>query len=343
MAITINEILHKLSDRQRLDAVTAEQTMDAIMQGTASPAQIGAVLMALRLRGETAEEISGFARSMRRHATPVVVGRRPLLDTCGTGGDGSHSFNISTVAALVAAGAGATVIKHGNRAASSKSGSADLVEALGIELDPSPELLERMVNEAGFGFLFAQAVHTAMRHAAPVRRELGIRTVFNLLGPLTNPASPEYQVIGVFAPDRLTLMAEALAHLGVDRAVVVHGAGMDEVTLAGTTRYVLVEHGRLTEGEWTPADLGLPRYAKEDVVGGDAYRNAEVCLDVLQGQASPYLDVVLANAGVALWVARLASSPAEGVRCARETVLSGRAARVLATLKALSESPRSIS
>ncbi len=332
----MTKALARLAEGGRLDQTEAERVMDVIMVGEATPAQIGAMLMALRIRGESAEEVSGFARSMRNHAVPVAVPRRPIVDTCGTGGDGSHSFNISTVAALVAAGAGATVVKHGNRGASSKSGSADLLEALGIDLRPEPAILIRMVEETGFGFLFAQSVHTAMRHAAPVRNELGLRTVFNLLGPLTNPASPDYQVIGVFDPDRIALIAQALVHLEVDRAVVVHGDGLDEVTLSGTTQYTLVDRGHLVQGQWTPTTFGLPTYAKAAVQGGDPSVNAAICIRVLAGEPGPYLDVVLANAAVTLFASRIARDLIEGVERARESVVSGRARGVLDQLRKIS-------
>ena len=343
MSIAMTKILNQLAEGERLPQAVAEEVMDLIMVGEATGPQIGALLMALRMRGESPEEISGFARSMRRHALPVAIARRPIVDTCGTGGDGSHSFNISTVAALVAAGAGASVVKHGNRAASSKSGSADLLEALGIQLSPEPSVLIRMVEETGFGFLFAQSVHTAMRYAAPVRRDLGIRTVFNLLGPLTNPAVPEFQVIGVFDASRIQLMAEALVRLNVDRALVVHGDGLDEVTLSGVTQYALVDGGNIVTGEWTPEDFGLPGYSKSSVIGGDPTVNAEICLRLLAGEPGPYLDVVLANAGVALYAARMVDSPCQGVRVARESVTSGSAARVLARLQELSGGARTAS
>lgn len=337
MSSVIAETLARLADGEHLSAAAAEQVMDAVMAGEASPAQIGAILMALRLRGESAEEISGFARSMRNHALSVLIPRRPVVDTCGTGGDGSHSFNISTAAALVAAGAGATVIKHGNRGASSKSGSADLLEALGIQLNPTRQTWTQMVEETGFGFVFAQSVHTAMRHAGPVRKELGIRTVFNLLGPLTNPASPEYQVIGVFDADRIALMAEALVHLQVDRALVVHGDGLDEVTLSGVTDYALVDGGAIVHGQWTPDSFGLPWYPKAAIRGGEPAFNADICLGILANETSAYSDVVLANASVALLAARMVADLKEGVRLARDAITSGRAAKILQQLQEMSE------
>ncbi len=330
------EALRVVADGGILEEFLAESVMDDIMTGETTPAQMGALLMGLRIRGETAAELAGFARSMRRHAATVEVSRRPLLDTCGTGGDGSHSFNISTVAALVAAGAGATVVKHGNRAATSTSGSADVLEALGVSLDPGPEVLAAMLEETGFAFLYAQSVHRAMRFAAPVRREMGIRTVFNLLGPLTNPAGPERQLLGLYDARYLPLMAEALLRLGVDQAIVVHGDGLDEVTLAGVTQYVRVDGDRLESGRLTAADLDLPSHPLDAVVGGSPAANAEICRRVLAGEHGPHRDVVLANAGVALWAARVASSPASGVALARESIDTGRAAWVLERLGQLS-------
>jgi anthranilate phosphoribosyltransferase len=338
MGSAIANALAKLAEGQPLDAALAESVMDEVMGGQATSAQIGAILMALRMRGESAAEISGFARSMRRHAVPVAVARRPLLDTCGTGGDGSHSFNISTVAALVVAGAGVTVAKHGNRSATSKAGSADLLEALGVALSPEATVLSRMIDEAGFGFLFAQSVHTAMRHVAPARRELGVRTVFNLLGPLTNPLQPEYQLIGIFDAARLKLMAEALADLGVDHGVVVHGDGLDEVTVSGVTQWARVDRGQLSFGTWTPEELGVSRYPKSALVGGDAEKNAILCREVLSGENGPYREVVLANAAVALWAARAVDDPRSGVKLAAESIDSGRAEAVLNRIRELSTS-----
>ena len=336
MGRVTDEALRVVADGGILEEFAAEAVMDDMMTGETTPAQMGALLMGLRMRGETAPELAGFARSMRRHAAAVDVSRRPVLDTCGTGGDGSHSFNISTVAALVAAGAGATVVKHGNRAATSTSGSADVLEALGVSLDPGPKVLAAMVEEAGFAFLYAQSVHRAMRFAAPVRREMGIRTVFNLLGPLTNPARPERQLLGVYDARYLPLMAEALQRLGVDHAIVVHGDGLDEVTLAGVTQYVRVDGDHLEWGQLTAADLDLPPYPQDAIVGGNPAANAEICRRVLAGDHGPHRDVVLANAGMALWAARLADAPASGVALARTSIDSGRAASVLKRLCQLS-------
>lgn len=333
---TLADALARLATGESLDMASAEAVMDQIMAGEATPAQIAGVVMAMRVRGETAAEVSGFARSMRRHARAVVVDRRPLLDTCGTGGDGSHSFNISTAAAFVVAGAGVTVAKHGNRGASSKSGSADLLEALKVSLTPDPELFQVMISEAGFGFIFAQSVHPALRHAGPVRRELGVRTIFNVLGPLTNPASPEHQVIGVFDREWIGLVAAALVELDIDQAIVVHGDGLDEVTLSGTSEYARVDRGVITFGIWTPEDFGLMAHPKGAIVGGEARVNAEICLRLLRGEPGPYRDVVLANAAVALWAARKVDNVRQGVELAQQALDSGRALSVLTRLQQLS-------
>ncbi len=326
-----NEVdLQNLSEGHRLGESDAYRLMDAIMSGSVSTVKLAGILMALRVRGETIDELTGFARAMRDHAVKVPVNRRPVLDTCGTGGDRSYSFNVSTVSALVVAGAGVAVAKHGNRSATSKSGSADLLEALGVPISQGPEVVARMIDEVGFGFLFAQQVHTSMRHAAETRRELGVRTVFNVLGPLTNPVNPERQLLGVFSREWVKPMTEVLARLGTDQALVVHGdGGLDEVSLSGPTQYGRVDRGAVTYGTLDPGDLGLPRYPKAAIVGGDPTTNAKICLEVLKGAPSPYLDMVLANAGVALFVARATDKLSEGVALARESIKSGRAQRVL--------------
>lgn len=329
----IGQSLLALSEGRRLDENEAYALMDAIMQGQATAVQVSGILMALAVRGESVDELTGFARAMRRHAQSVPIARRPLLDTCGTGGDRSFSFNVSTVSALVAAGAGAHVAKHGNRSATSKSGSADLLEALGVEISQTPSEVAALVDEVGFGFLFAQKVHLSMRYAAQTRKELGVRTVFNLLGPLTNPAHPEYQLLGVFAGEWVRPITEVLSRLGLKRAVVVHGAGgLDEVSLAGPTQYGVAGGETLRFGSWMPEDFGLPTYPKEAFRGGDPAANAVICRQILGGEPSPYLDMVLANAGVALYASEMAGDPREGVEMARRSVEDGRAAAVLEAL-----------
>lgn len=329
------DALEALSNGVRLSEAEADQVMDAIMQGHANPVQIAAALTALKVRGETVDELVGFAKAMRRHAVHVPLQRRPVVDTCGTGGDRSFSFNVSTVSSFVVAGAGMAVAKHGNRSATSKSGSADLLEALGVEITSDPAVVGQLIEEVGFGFLFAQSVHTSMRYAAETRKQLGFRTVFNILGPLTNPVQPEFQLLGVFHPDYIRPVAEVLARLGIERAMVVHGAGgLDEISLAGPSEYGLVDNGQIHFGQITPDEMGLPTYSKEAFVGGEPQENAEICYRVLRGESGPYHDMILANAGAALYVAKYVSSVAEGVEMARQTIGNGAALGVLEKLVA---------
>ncbi len=333
----IRQNLVVLSQGGKLDENEAYALMDAIMNGAATPVQVSGILMALAIRGETVDELTGFARAMRAHATPVQVKTRPVLDTCGTGGDRSFTFNVSTVSAFVAAGCGVHVAKHGNRSATSKSGSADLLEALGIRINQSPGEVARLVDEVGFGFLFAQQMHTSMKFAAQPRKELGVRTVFNLLGPLTNPAHPEYQLLGVFSESWVRPVTEVMSRLGLKRAVVVYGSGgLDEVSLSGPTLYGLTEGDSVQFGQWEPSDLGLPSYPKEAFRGGDPAINAKICYEVLQGQPGPYLDIVLANTGVSLYACGAADSPQSGVALARESITSGQARGVVEELIARS-------
>ncbi|MCY0877895.1 MAG: anthranilate phosphoribosyltransferase [Firmicutes bacterium] len=330
--------LEALSRGELLEEPRAYALMDSIMRGEATPVQLAGILMALRVRGETVDELTGFARAMRDHAVAVPVHSRPLMDTCGTGGDGSQSFNVSTVAAFVVAGAGLKVAKHGNRAATSRSGSADLLEALGVKLFTNPEDVARLIDEVGFGFLFAQSVHTSMRYAGPTRRELGVRTVFNILGPLTNPCAPDYQLVGVFHESWVRPVAEVLGRLGIRKAMVVHGhGGLDEVSLSGPTHYAVVDEGGVTEGVMTPDDLALPKYPPAAFQGGDPAHNAAICRHVLlEGERGPQRDLVVANAGVALYVSGQARTLKEGVQLAEDVINEGRAARVLEALVAAS-------
>ena len=313
----------------------AETAMEEILSGRAGEDSIVALLAALRTKGETVEELVGFARAMRRHATPIFSNTsRPdelLVDTCGTGGDASGTFNISTTAAFVAAGAGVRVAKHGNRSISSKCGSADVLEALGISLDVSPERVGAAIREIGIGFLFAPALHTAMRHAMPARRRLG-RTAFNLLGPLTNPAGARAQVAGVFSAEVVEKVASVLAELGVDRAFVVHGGGLDEISLAGETKVGEVRGGAVRVYEVTPEDFGLGRAPISAISGGDAAHNAELLRAILAGQPGPRRDIVIANAAAALVAAGQAVDFLEGARFAAESIDSGAAQKKLDAL-----------
>ena len=317
-----------VEERRDLGEAEAQAAMREIMEREATPAQLAAFLVALRLKGESVDEIVGMARVMRAHVRPVEVDRGPLLDTCGTGGSGMKSFNVSTAAAFVAAGAGALVAKHGNRAATSRSGSADLLEALGAELALEPEAVAACIERTGVGFMFAQAYHPAMRHAAGPRRELGVRTVFNLLGPLTNPAGASARVLGVPGAEIGERLARALARLGVRHALVVSGEeGLDEISIAGPTTVFEVRGEEVSRRTVAPADLGLPVHPLEDVRGGTAEENAALLRSVFSGDGPPAVrDFVVANAAAGLYAAGLASSLRQGAEQAREAIESGDAA-----------------
>lgn len=308
-----------------------EAAMDAIFDGEASAALIAAFVVALRMKGESAGEIAAAARALRKHCQPVrpkVDG--PLLDTCGTGGDGLDTFNISTAAAIVAAACGVTVAKHGNRAVSSKAGSADVLEALGVRIDLSPERVLRCIEEVGIGFMFAPSHHSAMRHAAPVRRELGIRTLFNLLGPLANPASATHQLVGVYDPTRVEQLAQALGALGLTAAWVVHGeGGLDEVSPSGPTTVAQLSDGQVTRFEVRPRDFGLSEVPLEGLRGGDAARNAEIIRTVLKGDPGPARIAVILNAAAALRVTGFAGDLTAAAERAAEAIDSGAAQRAL--------------
>jgi anthranilate phosphoribosyltransferase len=303
------------------------------MGGEATPAQIGGFLVALRLKGETADEIAGCAEAMRAHVLAVRPKREDLVDTAGTGGDGGRTLNISTAAALVAAAAGAGVAKHGNRAVSSKSGSADVLEALGFELELPPERIAESIDTLGFGFLFAPTHHPAMKHAAPVRKELAARTVFNVLGPLTNPAGARAQVVGVYSPDLVKTLADVLAALGARRAFVVHGAGgIDELSPAGPNLVCEVVDGGVREREIDPLELGIERCAPEELRGGSPEENAAAIREVFAGGDGGRRDAILLNAAGAIAAGGHAEDLREGLELAREAVESGAAAQRLEAL-----------
>jgi anthranilate phosphoribosyltransferase len=322
----IGDALTSLLHGKDLTREESRAVMDEVMRGEATAAQIAGFLVALRFKGETAEEIAGCAEAMRAHALPVHPTRPDVIDTAGTGGDGSGTVNISTAAALVAAGAGAAVAKHGNRAVSSACGSADVLEALGFSLEMDPGDIARSIDEVGFGFLFAPHHHPAMRHAVPVRRELATRTVFNILGPLTNPAGARGQVVGVFAGNLARTLAEVLASLGAVRAMVVHGAGgIDELSPAGPNLVVEVEGGAVRQTQLDPEDLGLPRCRPEDLAGGTPSENAAAIRTVLAGEGGPRRDAILLNAAAALVVAGMAGDLAEGLDLAARSVDTGQA------------------
>lgn len=325
----------RLIRRRDLSANEAAAAMRSIMEGDAAPAQIAAFLIALRAKGETADEIVGLARTMREYSRKVAV-EGPVVDTCGTGGDRAGTVNVSTMAALVVAGAGSRVAKHGNRAASSSCGSADLLEALGVVIDLEPEGVAACIEEAGIGFCFAPLFHPAMAHAAPVRRELQVPTVFNFLGPLTNPAGARRQTIGVSDPAMAPKMAEALARLGCDRALVFHGHdGLDELTTT-TTSSLWEVNGGVTQGDFDPGDFGLEAVAPEDLVGGGPEQNAKVCLALLEGEPGPVRETVALNAAAGLIAAGAAAGFEEGLARAREAIDSGAALAALERMRALS-------
>jgi anthranilate phosphoribosyltransferase len=325
--------LARLLDGHDLSRDEAREAMNTIMSGDATPAQIGGFLVALRLKGETADEIAGCAEAMRAHVLAVHPQRDDLVDTAGTGGDGGRTFNISTAAALVAAAAGAGVAKHGNRAVSSASGSADVLEALGFELELPPERIAHSIDTLGFGFLFAPTHHPAMKHAAPVRKELAARTVFNVLGPLTNPAGARAQVVGVYSPDLVKTLAEVLAALGARRAFVVHGAGgIDELSPAGPNLVYEVVDGGIREREIDPLELGIARCAPEELRGGSPEENAAAIREVFAGADGGRRDAILLNAAGAIAAGGHAEDLREGLELAREAVESGAAAERLEVL-----------
>ncbi|MDQ2982964.1 MAG: anthranilate phosphoribosyltransferase [Actinomycetota bacterium] len=334
----IQQALAKLLEGEDLTRQEAHEVMSSIMDGEATPAQIGGFLVALRLKGETADEIAGCAEAMREHALVVRPRRDDLVDTAGTGGDGAHTINISTAAALVAAAAGAGVAKHGNRAVSSASGSADVLEALGFKLDLQPQRIAQSIDDLGFGFLFAPTHHPAMRHAAPVRHELATRTVFNVLGPLTNPAGARAQIVGVYAPELVRTIADVLARLGSRHAFVVHGAGgIDELSPAGPNLVCEVRDGEVRERVIDPdADLGLPRCDPAELRGGSPEDNAAAIREVFAGAGGGRRDAILLNAAGAIAAGGHAEDLREGLELAREAVASGAAAERLDALIAFS-------
>jgi anthranilate phosphoribosyltransferase len=330
----IQQALQRVLDGHDLSREQTREVMGEIMIGEATPAQIGGFLVALRAKGETPDEIAGCAEAMRAHVLPVRPRRDDLVDTAGTGGDGAHTINISTAAALVAAAAGAAVAKHGNRAVSSQCGSADVLEALGFTLEQEPERIEQSIDELGFGFLFAPSHHPAMRHAAPVRKELATRTVFNVLGPLTNPAGARAQVVGVYSERLVRTIAEVLARLGAHRAFVVHGAGgIDELSPVGPNLVAEVTDGSVRERTLDPEDeLGLPRCGVEELRGGTPADNAAALREVFAGGDGGRRSAVLLNAAGAIAAAGHAADLPEGLELAREAIDSGAAAERLQQL-----------
>ncbi len=331
----ISEAIQRAAEGIDLGREEAHGAMTEIMSGEASPVQIGAFLVAMRMKGETVEEVAEFARVMRQHAREVKATRRPLVDTCGTGGDAIKTFNVSTAAAFVAAGAGAAIAKHGNRSVTSKCGSADVLEALGVRFDLTPEEAAKAIDEVGIGFMFAPSYHPAMKHAMPVRRELGLRTVFNMLGPLTNPAGAEAQVLGVYSPELTELHGGVLRSLGSTRAFVVHGAGgLDELSTLGETRVTELRDGALKTYDLVPEDVGLSRASgPEAIQGATPEENARLLTEILDGKQGPARDIVVFNAAAAVAAAGLAGSIEEGVPVATESIDSGAAVEKLRQLQ----------
>ncbi|MCY3802235.1 MAG: anthranilate phosphoribosyltransferase [Chloroflexi bacterium] len=320
----------------RLSFETAAGVMGEIMDGSPTPAQFGAFVAALSTRGETSEEIAGMATVMRARARQVDAGDG-LVDTCGTGGDGQNTYNISTAAAFVVAGAGGRVAKHGNRAATSMSGSADVLEALGVKIDLPPEAVAECIRRAGVGFMFAQTYHPAMKFAAPLRREIGIRTVFNVLGPLTNPTGVKRQVLGVGRADLVGAMADVLVRMGAEHALVVHGKeGLDEVSISGPTLVADARGGEVSRYEIEPGDFGLDAAPIEAIAGGDPEHNAAIINTVLEGEEGPRRDVLLINAGAGIFAAGLAPDISSGVAMAAESIDGGKARAALESLVELS-------
>jgi anthranilate phosphoribosyltransferase len=332
-SIEIPAAIHQVVLGRRMQEPEAYGVAGSIMRGDATPAQIAALLVAMRIRGETVEEISGFVRAMRERAERIEGFEETAVDSCGTGGDGKGSFNVSTVVAFVAAGAGCTVAKHGNRAVSGKCGSAEVLEALGVEVEVGPAEAKRQLEKNGLCFLFAPRYHRAARLAARPRREIGIRSIFNIVGPLTNPAGVRRQLVGVFDPHLTKPLAQVLSRLGATHCMVVHGEdGLDEITLNGVTQVSELKDGSIRTYALDPQQLGLRRRSLNEVQGGDPARNARIALDVLSGESGAEREIVLLNAGAAIYVGGKASSVKEGVTLAAASIDSGRA---LAKLDAL--------
>jgi anthranilate phosphoribosyltransferase len=324
-------LLGKLMRGENLAFDEMSAAFEGIADGAWTPAQIGGFLVALRIKGETSEEIAGAAVSMREHSVAVPVKRQPVIDTCGTGGDHSGSFNISTASAIVAAAAGAAVAKHGNRAISSRCGSANVLAELGVNIEQTPEQVGASVDANGIGFLYAPSLHPAMKHVAGPRAELGQRTLFNILGPLMNPARAKRQVIGVYDQNLTRTFAEVLQRLGSEHVLVVGGTdGLDEISLCAPTKVAELKDGEIKEYILNPQDLGFSLATKEDLQGGDIARNAEIIREILGGAKGPKRDIVLLNAGAALYVAGLAKSLKEGVAQAAQAIDSGKAQETLA-------------
>ena len=333
----MRDAIRKLVDGENLSKSEASLAMETIMEGSATPAQIAALLVAMHIRGETADEITGFAEVMRERAAAFPRVFDDLVDTCGTGGDRLNTFNISTAAAFVAAGAGVRIAKHGNRAMSSRCGSADVLQSLDINIEMSPEAVADSIEAVGIGFLFAQRFHPSMKHAAAPRAEIGIRTVFNLLGPLTNPAGASRQVMGVYDGALTEVIAQVLSNLGSVHAFVVHGeSGIDEISLIGRTKITELKHGKITTEYLGPADFGMETATVDDIRGGDTSLNRDILLRVLQGESGHRRNIVVANAAAAILAADLAPTLAQAIHKAEVSIHSGAAFQRLKSLQEFS-------
>lgn len=330
----IKEAIIGLSEKKDLGSDRMREVMEEIMLGKTTPVQIAAFLVALRMKGETADEITGAALAMRKFVKRINTFEDVVLDTCGTGADRGHTFNISTISAFVACGCGLVVAKHGNRAVSSRCGSADLLEALGININIDEKKVEECLKKIGIGFLFAPSLHPAMKYASGVRKELGLRTIFNLLGPLTNPAFATHQLLGVYDLKLLKVLAEVLGNLGVRHALVVHGLdGLDEITTTASTRVCELKGKRISSYGLNPGDFGIKKARLKDLEGGDIETNARIAREILQGAKGPGRDIVLFNSGCAIYVADKAKSIKEGIKLAQESIDSGKALRKLEELR----------
>lgn len=329
----IREAIDKAINRNDLSELEAEAVMAEIMEGKALPTQIAAFLIALRMKGETIPEITGCAKVMRKMVTRVHTKHKYLVDTCGTGGDGAHTFNISTISAFVAAGAGVVVAKHGNRSVSSKCGSADLLEELGVNVSAPLNIVEHCLDEIGIAFMFAPIFHGAMKHAIGPRKEIGVRTIFNILGPLTNPAGAQAQILGVYDSALTKIMAHVLGNLGCSEAWVVHGSdGLDEVTTTGTTKVSRWINGIVEEFQLNPADFGIPAARRESLIGGDKIHNAKIALSVLTGEKGPARDIVVLNSAIAIICGKRTDDMREAIKIAEESIDSKKALKKLEQL-----------
>ncbi|MBL5982042.1 anthranilate phosphoribosyltransferase [Petrotoga sp. HWH.PT.55.6.1] len=325
-----NYYLQKVVKGENLSLDEMEQAMEMIMEGKVTHSQLSGFLVALHMKGETVEEITASAKVMKEKATPISIESGELMDTCGTGGDAKGTFNISTAVAFILAAAGVVVAKHGNRSVSSKSGSADVLESLGINISLPPSSVERCLKEINIAFLFAQDFHKATKHAAVPRKELGIRTIFNVLGPLTNPANIKYQLMGIYDPKLVYPIAEVLNNLGVKRAMVVHGSeGIDEFSLSGKNKVAFLNKGKIEKLEISPEDLGLEKYSIQEIQGGSAEENRRIILNIFNGEMGPKRDVVVLNSAAGLYVANKVNSLEEGISFAQEIIDSGKAMKKL--------------